>query len=41
MRLALVTLALIACGCASTQVPEQRPHNVVVIVIDDVGPDYT
>jgi arylsulfatase A-like enzyme len=39
MRLALVSLALIACGCASTQVPEQRPHNVVVIVIDDVGCD--
>ncbi|MBM3988787.1 MAG: hypothetical protein FJ294_12620 [Planctomycetes bacterium] len=43
MRIALAALVLIACGCASapTNAPTSatRAHNVVIIVIDDVGCD--
>jgi len=39
MRLALAALVLLACGCASAPTSVPRAHNVVVIVIDDVGCD--
>ncbi len=39
MRFALAALALLAGGCASTPPATERAHNVVVIVIDDVGCD--